>query len=39
MIKRTFSAFFGIVDFEGEKFVLFCDEAKVSCSVSKLTIF
>lgn len=39
MIKRTFSAFFGIVNLEGENFLVFCDEAKIVCSVSKLVIY
>ena len=39
MIKRVFSSFCGIANFEGENFLVFCDEAKQACAVRELNIY
>lgn len=39
MSKRSFSAFLGIIDFDGLKFALFCDEAIVASAVDGIEIF
>ena len=37
--SRKFSALLGIIDFDGEKFLLFCDEAQVVSAIDKLEVF
>ena len=38
-MKRTFSAFLGVVTLEGQKFAVFCDEVRIASSVPKFPIF
>jgi len=39
MTKRVFSAFLGIVNIKGYKFVVLCDEAKIAANVEQLMIY
>lgn len=37
--QRKFSAFLGVMDLDGEKFLLFCDEAKIVSAMDNLEVF
>jgi hypothetical protein len=39
LTKRVFSAFLGIVNIKGYKFIVLCDEAKTKTNVDNIMIF